>query len=136
MADGWLNHEQYQAYGYETIEAADFPRLSARATLTILELTHWRAATRCGRCQLESLAGLRGAAPFGCSSPAADRRASSEGTVTSSSNDGYTESYASAADLRKEAATRDRETVRQALGGPATSWMLYAGGVYHPPARH
>ena len=34
MADGWLNHEQYQAYGYETIEAADFPRLSARATLT------------------------------------------------------------------------------------------------------
>ena len=68
MADGWLNHEQYQAYGYETIEAADFPRLSARATLTILELTHW------GRCQLESLAGLRGAAPFGCSSPAADRR--------------------------------------------------------------
>ena len=61
---------------------------------------------------------------------------SSEGTVTSSSNDGYTESYASAADLRKEAATRDRETVRQALGGPATSWMLYAGGVYHPPGRH
>lgn len=27
MADGWLNHEQYQAYGYETIEAADFPRV-------------------------------------------------------------------------------------------------------------
>ena len=40
MADGWLNHEQYQAYGYETIEAADFPRLSARATLPIHELTH------------------------------------------------------------------------------------------------
>ena len=27
------------------------------------------------------------------------------------------------------------ETIRQALGGPSTSWMLYAGGAYHPPAR-
>ena len=136
MADGWLNHEQYQAYGYETIEATDFPRLSARATLTILELTHWRAATAADAASLKALQDCEALLLSEAAARQLTAEASSEGTVTSSSNDGYTESYASAADLRKEAATRDRETVRQALGGPATSWMLYAGGVYHPPARH
>ena len=56
--------------------------------------------------------------------------------MTSVSNDGYAESYAAPAERRREAALRARATIRQALGGPATSWMLYAGGVYHPPARH
>ena len=44
MADGWLTHAEYQAYGYEAVDAAAFPQFAARATLLIMETTHWRAA--------------------------------------------------------------------------------------------
>ena len=135
MADGWLTHAEYQADGYESVDDAAFPQFAARATLLIMETTHWRAAAarddKCRKALQECEALLISDAV--ARQTAAE--ASGNGTVTSASNDGYSESYASAADMRKEAAIRNQETIRQALGGPSTSWMLYAGGAYHPPAR-
>ena len=136
MADGWLNFTQYQGYGYEAIAESAFPQMSARVTLLIMAATHWRAAAARDETCIKALQDCEAL----LLSDAAARQQAAEnfgnGTVTSASNDGYSESYASAADLRKEAELRDIATIRRALGGPATSWMLYAGGVYHPPARH
>lgn len=133
MADGWLNYAQYQAYGYEAVAESNFPQLAARAALLILEGTHWRAATAQNETCIKA---LQDCEALLISDAQVRLQTSGDGMVTSVNNDGYTESYASAADLRKEAALRNRETILRSLGGPATSWMLYAGGVYHPPARH
>lgn len=135
MADGWLNFTQYAAYGYEAVEEAAFPRVSARATLLIMEVTHWRAAAAKDAACIKALQDCEALLISDAVTRSQAIEASGNGMVTSASNDGYSESYASAADIRKEASARDRETIHQALGSPATAWMLYAGGVYHPPAR-
>ena len=135
MADGWLTHAEYQAYGYEEVDAAAFPRLAEKATLQIMEATHWRAAVARDEISRKALQDSEALLISDAAARQASAAASGNGTVTSANNDGYSESYASAADMRKEAAIRNQETIRQALGGPSTSWMLYAGGAYHPPAR-
>lgn len=135
MADGWLTYTQYQEYGYEAIAETAFAQMSARATLLVMETTHWRAAAAQDEKCVKALQDCEALLLSDAAARQQAEQTSGSGTITSASNDGYSESYASAADLRKEAARRDQETIRRALGGPATSWMLYAGGVYHPPAR-
>lgn len=135
MADSWLTHAEYLTYGYEVISEEEFPQLVAKATLQIMEATHWRAAAAKDEACIKALRDCEALLLSDAAARAQTTAASGGGAVTSSNNDGYSESYASAADLRKEATLRDRETIRQALGAPATSWMLYAGGTYHPPAR-
>lgn len=135
MADGWLNFNQYAGYGYEAVNEADFPLIAAKVTLLIMEATHWRAATAKDAVSIKALQDCEALLISNAETRSQAAEASGDGTVTSANNDGYSESYASAADIRKEASIRDRETIRQALGSPSTSWMLYAGGVYHPPAR-
>lgn len=136
MADSWLSFEDYCAYGYETVDEAAFPRMAARATLLIMEFTHWRAAIAKDAKSLQALQDCEALLISDAMTRSLASESSGSGAITSSSNDGYSESYASAADQRKEAELRDRKTIMQALGGPATAWMVYAGGVYHPPARH
>lgn len=135
MADSWLTFTEYQTYGYEAISETEFPQLAAKATLQIMEATHWRAAAAKDEASTKALKDCEALLLSNAAAREQAAAVSSGGAVTSSNNDGYSESYASAADLRKEATFRDRETIRQALGAPATSWMLYAGGTYHPPAR-
>lgn len=55
--------------------------------------------------------------------------------ISSASNDGYSESFAAAADVAADRARRIEEFMRQNLSAPETQWMLYAGGVYSPPGR-
>ena len=55
--------------------------------------------------------------------------------VTSVSNHGYTESYASGMDMQSYLGARQQQIVEQTLSAPVTRWMLYQGGVYHPPRR-
>ena len=135
MTDGWLNYPGYLVYGYERVTEDAFPQLAARATLLIMEATHWRAAAARDAVCYKALQDCEALLISDAAARQAAAEASGNGMVTSASNDGYSESYAAAADLRKEAALRDRETIRQSLSGPSTSWMLYAGGAYHPPAR-
>ena len=131
--DSWLTYAEYAVYGYEDVAEAEFPQLAATAALQILEATHWHAAAARDEASVKALADCQALL---ISDAALWGSAKASGAVTSVSNDGYAESYAAPAERRREAALRARATIRQALGGPATSWMLYAGGVYHPPARH
>ena len=55
--------------------------------------------------------------------------------MTSVSNHGYTESYASGMDTQAYLGKRQSQIVNEVLSAPATRWMLYQGGVYHPPRR-
>ena len=136
MADSWLTFAEYQAYGYEALTEEEFPQFAAKATLQIMEATHWRAAAAKDEASIQALKACEALLLSDAAARARTEAESGNGMVTSSNNDGYSESYASAADIRKEAQLRDRETIRQVLGAPHTSWMLYAGGTYHPPARH
>lgn len=136
MADSWLSYEEYTAYGYRPVEAGDFPQAAAQAALLILERTHWRAAIAKDAKSLQALQDCEALLISDAAARAQAAEGSANGTVTSSSNDGYSESYASAADLRREATLQDAQTIARVLGGPATGWMLYEGGIYHPPARH
>ena len=56
--------------------------------------------------------------------------------VTGVNNHGYTESYANASQTRAAVEQQQKRIIHSALAGPGTRWMLYAGGVYHPPGRH
>ena len=55
--------------------------------------------------------------------------------VTSVSNHGYTESYASGMDMQAYLGKRQSQIVNEVLSAPSTRRMLYQGGVYHPPRR-
>ena len=132
MAEGWLTYAEYVVYGYETVAEAEFPLLAAKAELQILAATQWRAAVAKDAACRKALADCEALL---ISDAALWENTQTDGAVTSVSNDGYAESYAAPADRRRERQARALATIRQALGGSATSWMLYAGGVYHPPAR-
>lgn len=135
MADSWLTYTDYLAYGYADIAEAEFPRFAAQATLQIMEATHWRASIAADPVSLKHLQDCEALLICEAAKQAQVEESSGSGAVTSSSNDGYSESYAAASDTRKEYVTRCAQIIRQTLGAPGANWMLLAGAVYHPRAR-
>lgn len=135
MVDSWLTYADYCAYGYADIAESDFPRAAAQATLQIMEATHWRASIAADPVSLKHLQDCEALLICEAAKQALVEESSGSGAVTSSSNDGYSESYASAADTRKEYRARYAQLIRQTLGAPGAAWMLLAGAVYHPLAR-
>jgi hypothetical protein len=135
MADSWLTYTDYLAYGYADIAEAEFPRFAAQATLQIMEATHWRASIAADPVSLKHLQDCEALLICEAAKQALVEESSGSGAVTSSSNDGYSESYAAASDTRKEYVTRCAQIIRQTLGAPGANWMLLAGAVYHPRAR-
>ena len=55
--------------------------------------------------------------------------------VTSVTNHGYTESYASGLDKQVYLGRQQQRIVTEVLSAPVTRWMLYQGGAYRPPRR-
>lgn len=135
MADSWLTYTDYLAYGYADIAEAEFPRFAAQATLQIMEATHWRASIAVDPVSLRHLQDCEALLICEAAKQALAEESSGSGAVTSSSNDGYSESYAAASDTRREYVTRCAQIIRQTLGAPGANWMLLAGAVYHPRAR-
>ena len=135
MVDSWLTYVDYCAYGYADIAESDFPRAAAQATLQIMEPTHWRAAIAADTVSIKYLLDCEALLISEATKQAQVEESSGSGAVTSSSNDGYSESYAAASDTRKEYVTRCAQIIRQTLGAPGANWMLLAGAVYHPRAR-
>lgn len=135
MADSWLNYADYCAYGYADIAESDFPRAAAQATMQIMDATHWRASIAADAVSIKHLQDCEALLISEVTKQARVEESSGSGAVTSSSNDGYSESYASASDTRKEYTARYTQIIRQTLGAPGANWMLLAGAVYHPRAR-
>lgn len=128
---GWLTFSDFNAICPDNgLTEIQFTQLAADAMFSIMEATHWRANTAADE---DSLAQLQA-----CQAQLV-HLAEGSGTgwdgVTSVSNHGYTESYASGTDLQNYRQQRQRQIIEQMLSAPATRWMLYEGGVYHPPRR-
>ncbi len=128
--------EKYPRVAAELSET-DFDELATRAARVINYQTHHRAALastdaergQLAECQSELIVYL-----YGVDREDAQRGSAGDG-VTSYTNDGYSESFAPAADVDETRARRKRAIVRESLSAPDTAWMIYAGGVYFHPGR-
>lgn len=134
----WVTWEQYQEShpaSAASMTEAEFNELANDAARRIRYRTHQRAQLATTEeekavladCQAALITELRREAQE-------DIRRGSSG-VASASNDGYSESYASAEDVANDRARRIEEIIKQTLSAPETMWLIYAGGVYHRPGR-
>lgn len=136
MADTWVTWSEFQTAHPNAVQTeTEFNQLAAQAAMTIEDGTHWRAAIADEPADITALAKCQSQLIVGYAQVAAVDARTGDGRVTSAGNDGYTESYASAADIRAERDRSQQEILRRTLGGPETGWMLYQGGVYHRLAR-
>lgn len=128
---GWLTFSDFNAICPDnSLTEVQFTQLAAEAMFSIMEATHWRANTAADE---DSLAQLQA-----CQAQLVHLAEGSDAGwdgVTSVNNHGYTESYASGTDQQNYRQQRQRQIIEQMLSAPATRWMLYEGGVYHPPRR-
>lgn len=129
--DSWLTYSDFkEKYPDSSLTEPQFTPMSIDAALFIENATRWCASIAAEPEQAELLA-LCQARLVALSEEVS---ASWDG-VTSVSNHGYTESYASGMDMQSYLGARQQQIVEQTLSAPVTRWMLYQGGVYHPPRR-
>lgn len=131
----WVTWSDYDAVVYGCTDPATFDKHAAAAAAYILQATHWRAADATDADALEALAACQSALLASFAEDASQDEAAGGGTVASANNDGYSESYADRSSVRTDRQQRNRDLLLRYLGGPATSWMLYAGGTCHPRGR-
>lgn len=128
---GWLTFSDFNAICPDNgLTETQFTQLAADAMFSIMEATHWRANTAADE---DSLAQLQA-----CQAQLVHLAEGSDtgwDGVTSVNNHGYTESYASGTDQQNYRQQRQRQIIEQMLSAPGTRWMLYEGGIYHPPRR-
>lgn len=134
----WVTWEQYQTARPATAASmteADFEELASRAARLIRYSTYQRATlatTEAERavlaeCQTDLITELYRHAQE-------DVRRGGAG-VNSASNDGYSESFAAAADVASDRERKVKDLIKQTLSAPETMWMIYTGGVYHNAGR-
>ena len=129
--DSWLTYSQFkEQHPGSRLTEAEFQSQATDAAFFIESATRWYASLAEEPEQLRLLAQCQ--ARLVALSEELD--ASWDG-ITSVSNHGYTESYASGADMQAYLGRRQNQIVDEVLSAPATRWMLYQGGVYHPPRR-
>lgn len=130
--DSWLTYADYASrYPEDALPEVSFTPLAGDAALFILSATRWTAALADTEEQTNVLRE--------CQARLVHLTAGHKGTdwdgVTSVSNHGYTESYASGLDMQSYLGARQQQIVEQTLSAPATRWMLYRGASYRPPRR-
>ena len=134
----WVTWEQYQAArpaSAATLTAASFEELAAEAARLIKYRTRQRAQLATTEEERAVLAECQTALITELSKQAREDRRRGGALVNSASNDGYSESFASAADVANDRARRVEDLIKQTLSAPETSWMIYAGGVFSRPGR-
>lgn len=129
--DHWLTYSQFkEQYPGSGLTEDQFRPLALDAALFINSATRWCASLAAEPEQREIL--LQCQARLVALSE--EVNASWDG-ITSVSNHGYTESYASGMDMQAYLGAQQQRIVDQTLSAPATRWMLYQGGAYRPPRR-
>lgn len=129
--DSWLTYAQFkEQYPGSGLTEEQFTSRAVDAAFFIDNTTRWCASLAEGPEQLNLLAQCQARLV----ALSEEVNASWDG-ITSVSNHGYTESYASGMDLQSYLGKRQSQVVNEVLSAPATRWMLYRGGAYHPPRR-
>ena len=134
--DSWIDYDSFKSMlPHSEVTEAEFHGLSAKAFLEIAAQTHWNAVIAIDEDSLSALRACQGALLAMLHEAAKAEKSCAGGAVSGFSNDGYSESYTSLESIRKVHKDNRMEEINQRLGNPETCWMLYRGGVYHPPAR-
>lgn len=129
--NSWLTYSRFkELYPDSSLTEVQFTPRSVDTALFIENATRWCASLAKEPDQLELLAQCQARLVA-----LSEEVSASWDGVTSVSNHGYTESYASGMDMQAYLGARQQQIVNQVLSAPATRWMLYQGGVYHPPRR-
>ena len=129
--DSWLTFSDFSVIYPDTgLTEPQFTQLAGDAMLAIMDATHWRASTTEDEDTITQLRACQARLVH-----LAEGTDTSWDGVTSVNNHGYTENYASGQDLQQYLARQQRQIIDRALSTPTTRWMLYQGGVYHPPRR-
>lgn len=134
----WVTWEQYQEKRPATAASMTqvvFEELASDAAVRIRYRTRQRAQLAKTEEELAVLADCQAALIAELYREAKEDTHRGGAGISSASNDGYSESFAAAADVAADRARRIEELIRQYLSAPETQWMLYAGGVYSPPGR-
>lgn len=129
--DSWLTYPEYLAqHPGSALTEAEFTPRAVDAAFFIENATRWCASLAKEPEQLALLAQCQSRLVA-----LSEEVSASWDGVTSVSNHGYTESYASGMDMQAYLGKRQSQIVNEVLSAPSTRWMLYQGGVYHPPRR-
>ena len=129
--DSWLTYPEYLArHPGSALTEAEFTPRAADAAFFIESATRWCASLAKAPEQLALLAQCQSRLVA-----LSEEVSASWDGVTSVSNHGYTESYASGMDMQAYLGKRQSQIVNEVLSAPSTRRMLYQGGVYHPPRR-
>lgn len=129
--NSWLTYADYAArYPGTALSEAEFPALAEDAAGFLLGMTRWTASLADTEEQIDRLRECQARLVR-----LAEETGSGWDGVTSVNNHGYTESYASGMDMQAYLGKRQSQIVDEVLSAPSTRWMLYQGGVYHPPRR-
>ena len=129
--DSWLTYSAYKAqYPGAALTETEFQTRAVDAALFIESATRWCASLAEEPEQRELLAQCQARLVA-----LSEEVSASWDGVTSVNNHGYTESYASGMDMQAYLGKRQSQIVDEVLSAPVTRWMLYQGGVYHPPRR-
>lgn len=129
--NSWLTYPEFTArYPGAALTEADFTPLAADAALFILGATRWCAGLADTEEQINQLRECQARLVY-----LASGLDTAWDGVTSVTNHGYTESYASGLDKQAYLGRQQQRIVTEVLSAPVTRWMLYQGGVYHPPRR-
>ena len=129
--DSWLTYSQFkEQHPGSSLTEAQFTPLAVDAAFFIENATRWCASLAEEPEQRELLAQCQARLVA-----LSEEVGASWDGVTSVNNHGYTESYASGMDKQAYLGKQQSQIVNEVLSAPATRWMLYQGGVYHPPRR-
>lgn len=129
--DSWLTYPEYLAqHPGSALTETEFTPRAVDAAFFIESATRWRASLAKEPEQLALLAQCQSRLVA-----LSEEVSASWDGVTSVSNHGYTESYASGMDMQAYLGKRQSPIVNEVLSAPSTRRMLYQGGVYHPPRR-
>lgn len=129
--DSWLTYSDFkEKYPDSSLTEPQFTPMAIDAALFIENVTRWCASIAAEPEQTELLALCQARLVT-----LSEEVSASWDGVTSVSNHGYTESYATGVDMQSYLGARQQQIVEQTLSAPVTRWMLYQGGVYHPPRR-
>lgn len=133
----WITYDDYDAALYGEVAEDDFPRLALAAAYEIMDATQWRAAIATDDASIAALQACQSALiGMDAAAEVTGQSSSTVGSVASANNDGYSESYADASTQLAVWQSKRCNLIRKYLGAPATAWMTFAGGAYHPVGRN
>ena len=131
---GWLKEAEFWAkHDYDDFIAAHFDELAEKSERLILRKTLWRAQEASTGAEVSVLAACQAALIVELANQT--RHGEQSAMLSSANTDGYSESYFSAADQRRERDKRTDDILRLYFGDPLVGWMLYRGGVAHRRGR-